>query len=455
MEQTNPSTPTKNKLPLPKRPVERLLSPVRRFLHIESASGVALLVCTAVALGLANSPFAAAFAALWHTHVELAVGGFRLAGELGHLVINDGLMTIFFFVVGLEIKREIVAGELRDVRKATLPIFAALGGMIAPALVYLAMQWGQPGQRGWAVPMATDIAFVVGVLALFGPRVPFSLKILLLSLAIVDDLGAVLIIAFVLTGSIAWTWLAAAATGFAIVMLLNRIGVRAVEVYVMVGAVIWLAVYESGVHPTVAGVLLGLLTPSSAWVGDQTLFSVVGELWNRLQRSEPTQSEWNRSLVNLQFAAREAVSPLQRLETSLHPWVAFIIMPVFALANAGVALEPAGLREPVAMAVAAGLIIGKPVGILFFCWLSVRLKLSALPHGVSWSMLAGGACLAGIGFTMALFINGLTFPPDEFPGKEAAGKIGTLLGSLVSAIVGASILIVVTRRKPKMTKQGD
>lgn len=428
-----------------------MLTPIRRFLHIESASGLVLLACTVVALGLANSPLAESFAAIWKMPVELGVGAFKIVGDLGHLVINDGLMTIFFFVVGLEIKREIVSGELRELRKALLPVFAALGGMLVPALVYLIFQWGQPGQRGWAIPMATDIAFVVGFLALFGQRIPFSLKILLLSLAIVDDLGAVLIIAFVLTGSLAWNWLAAAVLGLLLTYMLNRIGVRQIGVYVIVGVAIWVAVYKSGVHPTVAGVLLGLLTPVSAWIGDKTLFSVVGELWDRLRGCEPAHEDWHACLGQLQFTAREAVSPLHRLEASLHPWVAFVIMPIFALANAGVHLEPSGLGDPVAIAVATGLAVGKPFGILLFCWLAIRLGLSSLPEGVTWPMLVGGACLAGIGFTMALFINGLTFPAAEFPGKEAAGKIGTLLGSLISAILGAAILVTVVRKNSKPT----
>jgi len=429
---------------LPSRPVERWLTPIRRFLHIESASGVVLLACTVLALVLANSPLAGWFASIWKTKVEINLGEFRLAGDLGHLVINDGLMVIFFFVIGLEIKREIVAGELQEFRKALLPVFAAAGGMVAPAAIYLALQWGQPGQRGWAIPMATDIAFVVGFLALFGKRVPFSLKILLLTLAIVDDLGAVLVIAFVFTGSLAWGWLGVAAAGMALTYALNRAGVRAVGVYLLVGVVIWLAVYKSGIHPTVAGVMLGLLTPATAWVSHKTFFNVVGGLWDRLRGYEADEDRY-ADLDQLRFAAREAVSPLHRLETALHPWVAFVIMPVFALANAGVPLEVSGIRDPVALAVAAGLAVGKPVGIVLFCWLAVRLGLTKLPDGVGWPLLVGGACLAGVGFTMALFINGLAFPVNEFPDRAAAGKIGTLLGSLISAVIGAGVILLVGR----------
>lgn len=431
---------------LPVAPVDRWLAPVTRFLHIEAASGVVLIACTAVALALANSPMAEWSASLWTTPVSLSIGAFTLSGDIGHLIVNDGLMTIFFFVVGLEVKREMAHGEFRDLRKALLPVFAALGGVVMPAAIYLVLQWGEPGQRGWAIPMATDIAFVVGFLALFGKRVPFGLKILLLSLAIVDDLVAVLIIAFVFTDALAWNWLGVAAGAFGIVYVFHRIGVRSIGVYVVVGALIWLAFLQSGVHPTVAGVLLGLLTPAHAWVGQRTFADVLKATWQRASREESDPRSAPADVERAQFAAREAVSPLQRLEDGLHPWVAFGIMPVFALANAGVVLSPSSLGEPVAIAVAAGLAIGKPIGIMVLCLLAVRSRVTSLPEGVTWGMLAGGACLAGIGFTMALFLNALAFPVADFPANEAAGKIGTLAGSLVSVVLGAVVLSSALRR---------
>jgi NhaA family Na+:H+ antiporter len=427
-------------------PVERWLAPLTRFLHIEAASGVVLVACTAVALTLANSPVADWFAGIWKTTVSLSIGGVTLAGDVGHLIVNDGLMTLFFFVVGLEIKRELVHGEFRDARKALLPVFAALGGVVVPEAIYLALQWGEPGQRGWAIPMATDIAFVVGLLALFGTRVPFGLKILLLSLAIVDDLVAVLIIAVVFTETLAWSWLGLAAGAFGIVYVFDRIGVRPVSVYVVVGAFIWLAFLKSGVHPTVAGVLLGLLTPAHAWLGRQTFAQVLTATWTRITREMRDGDEPPVEVEHARFAAREAVSPLQRLEHGLHPWVAFLIMPMFALANAGVPLSLSSLGDSVSVAVAAGLAIGKPAGILLLCLLAVRSGVTRLPDGVTWHMLAGGACLCGIGFTMALFINALAFPGADFAAKEAAGKIGTLTGSLVSAVLGATVLLSALRR---------
>jgi NhaA family Na+:H+ antiporter len=294
--------------------------------------------------------------------------------------------------------------------------------------------------------MATDIAFVVGFLALFGRRVPFGLKIFLLTLAIVDDLVAVLIIAFVFTDALAWGWLGAAAAGFAVTYLFNRIGVRQVGVYVLVGAFIWLAFLQAGVHPTVAGVLLGLLTPVSAWVGQETFADVLEDAWKRVSGGKKEVAGAPADVERIAFAARETVSPLHRLEMGLHPWVAFLIIPLFALANAGVPLGGSGLGSPVAAAVAAGLAVGKPVGILLLCFLAVRSGLTRLPDGVTWGMMAGAACLAGIGFTMALFLNALAFPAGMFPAEEAAGKFGTLAGSLVSATLGAAVLWYATRR---------
>lgn len=440
------SSPADSTPPLPQAPVERWLAPVTRFLHVEAASGIVLLACTALALGLANSPAAAWFAAIWKTPVSLSLAGFTLAGDVGHLIVNDGLMTIFFFVVGLEVKREMVFGELREPRKALLPVFAALGGVMAPAAIYLVLQWGEPGQNGWAIPMATDIAFVVGLLALYGSRVPFGLKIVILSLAIVDDIVAVLVIALVFTETIAWTWLGLAGAAFALVYGFNLAGVRSIAVYAFIGVFIWLAFLQSGVHPTVAGVLLGLLTPARAWIGRETFADVLKTAWERVSGEDDEPERARVDVGATPFAAREAVSPLQRLEDGLHPWVAFVIMPLFALANAGVAVSLPSLGEPIAVAVAAGLVVGKPVGIMLLCAIAVRLGVTSLPAGVTWGMLAGGACLAGVGFTMALFLNALAFPAAEFPAAEAAGKIGTLAGSLVSALVGAAVLTLALRR---------
>ncbi|HEX4610444.1 MAG TPA: Na+/H+ antiporter NhaA [Urbifossiella sp.] len=427
---------------LPAAPIRHIVRPVTRFLRVESASGDVLLACTAVALALANSPAAAWWAHLWHTPVAVEVGAFNLAGEIGHFVVNDVLMTVFFFVVGLEIKRELVAGELRDPRQAALPVVAALGGMLVPALIYFALQRGQPGERGWGVPMATDIAFVVGVMALLGKRVPPGLKIMLLTLAIADDIGAVVVIAVFYSTGVSWAMIGGAAVGLVAVAALNRLGVRSVEVYAAVGAVVWLAMLKSGVHPTIAGVTLGLMTPSAAWLSGDALRRSVAVFHLRLEDAvaPPDVSE----LESMAFAARESMPPLERLERYLHPWVGFLIMPLFALANAGVTVDVAAITSSVALAAAVGLFVGKPAGILLFSWLAVRSGLARLPAGVTWPVLLGGGFLAGIGFTMSLFVAGLALHGDLL----AAGKVGTLCGSVASAAVGAAILAV-TLRKPK------
>ena len=426
---------------LPHAPVERLTRPLARFLEIEAAGGVVLLACAVLALVLANSPAAPWYQALWHTHVAFAIGGFHLGGELGHFVVNDVLMAVFFFVVGLEIKRELVAGELRDPRKAALPVIAALGGMLAPAGLYLALMSGKPGHEGWGIPMATDIAFVVGVMALLGPRFPAGLKIMLLTLAIADDIGAVVVIAAFYSGNLAWDVLGLAAAGFVLIHLLNRAGVRAVLVYVLVGIGIWFAFLKSGVHPTVAGVVLGLMTPSSSWVRKDALGLALADLQGQL-KSDTGEEPGNHDLQLLAFAARESVSPLERLETALHPWVGFVVMPLFALANAGVPVKLSALTDPVAVAVALGLLVGKPVGIVSFSWLAVRLGLARLPAGVTWPLMLGAGVLGGIGFTMSLFVAGLALTEEHLP----AGKIGTLTGSVCSAAAGVAILLLVLRK---------
>ncbi len=443
-----PNTPP-DRPPLPTGPIHRLARPVQKFLAIESASGVVLVACTAVALAAANSPWAAGYHDFWETHLRVGVGRLALDEPL-HFWVNDALMTLFFFVVGLEIKRELVAGELSTARKAALPVIAALGGMLVPAGIYLALRWGRPGERGWGIPMATDIAFVVGVLALFGPRVPFGLKIFLLSLAIADDVGAILVIAAAYSGSPNWVALGLAAAGFGLTYGLNRLGVRTVSVYVVVGAAIWLAVLHSGVHPTIAGVLLGLLTPSSAWVGQTTLREAVADVLMRVSEEHEYEAE-DADFRRLEFAARESISPLERLETALHPWVGFVIMPVFALANAGVEIRLAGVTDPIAVAVALGLVVGKPVGIVGFSLLAVKLGLAQLPTGVNWRMLAGAGCLGGIGFTMSLFIAGLALPE----GQLDAGKVGILMGSVTSAVLSSVVLLLGLRADPGRQRGGE
>jgi NhaA family Na+:H+ antiporter len=425
---------------LPDRPIQRLRRPLIAFMHIESASGVVLLICTAIALLAANSPYAEAYQSIWHHEVRVAIGRFELAYPV-HYWINDALMVIFFFLIGLEIKRELVIGELSDAKKVALPVAAALGGVIAPIAIYLSLQHGKAGQHGWAVPMATDIAFVVGCLSLLGKRVPHGLGVLMLSLAIVDDLMAVIVIAIFYTSSISATWLTGALLGLVAVAALNRLGVRAVSTYVVAGAWVWLCTLKSGVHPTIAGVCLGLMTPVHPWVGGENFMRFLRHTDDTLRKEETTVAHARQVVAELSFASREAVPPVFRIETALHPWVAFGIMPLFALSNAGVAIDLQGVGEPVAVAVAAGLFFGKPIGIFGASWLTVKLGWASRPEGVTWPVLGGAAFLGGIGFTMALFIAALGLSG----GFLVSAKIGIIVGSFASAVIGMSILS--SRRK--------
>jgi NhaA family Na+:H+ antiporter len=424
---------------LPVTPVRRLMQPLASFLEIEAASGIVLLVCTVVALSIANSPWGHAWESFWHIEAGLSFGGWELHASLAHWV-NDGLMTIFFFLVGLEIKREVTHGELRSPKKAALPILAAFGGMVAPAGIFLFLQSGGEGQRGWGIPMATDIAFAVGMLTLLGKRVPIGLKIFLLALAIADDIGAILVIALFYSSSLSLTSLGLAALGLALVYGMGRLGVRSVAAYFIAGAGIWLAMFHSGIHPTIAGVALGLMTPGRAWIEGRSLIDLMLDAADRLDGEiERTHVHWQGHLAgNVAVAARESISPLERLERALHPWVAFVIMPIFALANAGVPLQPKSASHGVALAVAAGLVLGKPLGILLCSWLAVRSGLAQLPQGVTWKAILGTGCLGGIGFTMSLFIAGLALEDKLLD----AGKIGTLAGSVISAILGLVILAI-------------
>jgi NhaA family Na+:H+ antiporter len=422
--------------------VRRLMEPLIRFFHIEASAGVVLLAFTVTALIVANSPWGRAFNDFWHTSIGFVVGD--VIGDVSlHMPllewINDGLMALFFLVVGLEIKRELVVGELTDLRKALLPIIAAAGGMVVPAVVYLFVLGDHPGRHGWGVPTATDIAFVVGFLTLLGSRVPPGLKALLLTLAIADDIGAVLVIAFVYTSKFALGPLVLAAVGLLIFWALLTMGIRSVTVFIILGVAIWLGFLLSGVHPTVAGVLLGLLIPVSASPRRRALFDVVADLFRQARGASGKAAE---------VEAVEPVSPAEQLEEALHPWVAFVIMPVFALANAGVRISLDELTTPLALADATGLIVGKPVGILLFSWVSVRLGLTRLPDRVDWKAMVGASCLAGIGFTMSLFIASLALERERNLLEDA--KIGVLTGSLVSACLGCGLLALFLPRAERV-----
>jgi NhaA family Na+:H+ antiporter len=353
--------------------------------------------------------------------------------------INDGLMAIFFFVIGLEVKRELVIGELQDFRQAALPLAAAVGGMLVPAGIYLFFHYGAPGERGWGIAMATDIAFVVGCLTVLGSRIPSSLRIMLLSLAIADDIGAILVIAIGYTESLNLTALVLGMVGIGVVIALMKVGVRNLAVYLFFMVLTWVAFHESGIHATIAGVIFGLLIPTKAWISEGRLGTIVQKTGFFLQgEGWSTPKKRYALLRDMEVAARKSISPLERFETELHPWVGFAIMPIFALANAGVTIELSDFTNPVAIAVMLGLLVGKPLGIVVFSWLAVRLGLARLPEGISWGVIAGGGFLAGIGFTMAIFIASLALEGNLLD----AAKVGIIVGSFLSAIMGVIILVL-------------
>jgi NhaA family Na+:H+ antiporter len=436
---------------LPTELVDRLAKPFARFLRIEAAGGVVLLLFAVVALALSNSPWARPFLGVWETRIGMQFGTFEFARSLRGW-INDWAMTLFFFLVALELKRELVLGELSNPRMAALSIAAALGGMLVPAALYVLLQWGQPGQDGWGTVMATDTAFVIGCLALLGPRIPQSLRVFMLSLAIVDDIGAILVVAIGYSSHIAWSALALGAVGIAVVHLMALIGVRTFPAYFLVGGFVWLAVDASGIHATITGVILGLMTPARRWVSDERLYAILDRVVAHPAGDEGSEDTKDRQTLQLaEVAARESLSPVERLEIGLHPWVGFVIMPLFAFANAGLPLSFGDLTNSLTLAVFAGFALGKPVGVLGFSWLALRTGIAIRPPDLDWRLLAGGALLAGIGFTMALFIANLAFNPSLID----SAKLGIFLASGFSALAGLALLRWLPARVDEGSSAGD
>ncbi|OZC01568.1 Na+/H+ antiporter NhaA [Rubricoccus marinus] len=425
-----------------------LVSSFQDFFRTEAAGGILLLFCAVVAFAWANSPLAASYADLWGMYVTVGAGSFEISKPL-LLWVNDGLMALFFFVVGLEIKREVLVGELSNPKKAALSVIAAVGGAAIPALIYVAVNAGIGSPEriaGWGVPMATDIAFALGVLALLGTRAPLALKIFLTALAIADDLMAVMVIALFYTAELKLGALALGVGLVALLAVLNKLGVRKTWPYALIGLVIWVAFLKSGVHATVAGVLVALTIPASRIIDAPAFLErAQGYLATFADKMKPGQAEPTGEQMYALHALEESVeaveTPLARLEHGLHGFVAFFVMPVFALANAGVALGAGAgalLTDAVALGIAAGLIVGKPVGVLALAWVAVRTGLASLPEGVSWRQMVGVAFLTGIGFTMSIFIANLAFTTD--PALLDSAKLGILVASLVSGVVGYVLL---------------
>jgi len=392
---------------------------------------VVLVVATVVALIWANSPWKESYFELWHTHLSITLGSRSIDLDLQEWV-NEALMAIFFFVVGLEIKRELVEGELRDPRKASLPAIAAVGGMLVPALIYVAVNAGGDGIRGWGIPMATDIAMAIGVVSLLGSRINPSLKLFLLALAIVDDVGAIAVIAIFYSDHIDLEPLGVAAAIVVGLVVLRVLGVRSVPLLVVVGCALWLALHEAGVHATIAGVILGLMAPTTP-----------------ARRRHLIDEEALLDLSTVQAAAqtatlaRESVSIVEWLEHLLHPWTSFVIVPLFALANAGIPLSSDALSDAassrITLGVVLGLVVGKTIGVAGFSWIAVRMRIGTLPEGTTWHGLLGVAVLAGIGFTVSIFVAGLAF--EEELGLQNEAKIGILAASLIAAGLGSLALL--------------
>ncbi len=409
-------------------PLVRLLSPLRDFLHKEATGALMLAAAAVIALVWANSPWSGSYESLWSTKVSLSFGGHGLSLDLRHW-INDGLMAIFFLLVGLEIKRELVTGHLSTKRAALLPALAALGGMVVPAGLYLAIAGGTAA-RGWAIPMATDIALAVGILAVAGNRLPSSLRAFLLGLAIVDDIGAIIVIAAVYSTGVRGVWLAVAVAGVAVVLAARRAGIHVDWIYVLVGVVIWYALHEAGIHPTLAGVSMGLLAPSTPRIRPEYV--------DAEELADLSGFHQARATTSL---AKGTVSTVEWLQHVLHPWSSYLIVPVFALANSGIEISRDGLndalRSPISWGIIVGLVVGKPLGVKLSTWLTVRAGVADPPEDATPRQTLGIGAAAGIGFTVALFITELAF---DDPGHQTDAKLGVLVASVLAAVIATVLL---------------
>lgn len=420
-----------------RRLARRVGRPVRNFLRIEAAGGILLLVATIAALVWANSPWSDSYHEILDTHISIHIGDLVHLDESVLHWINDGLMVIFFFVVGLEIKRELVVGELRDPRAAALPAIAAIGGMVVPAAIFIAFNSSGPEFDGWGIPMATDIAFAIGVVSLLGNRVPSAMKVFLLTLAIVDDIGAIAVIAIFYTDDFSSGWFLVGMAAILVVLVMRVVKIWWIPAYVLVGAFVWFAVFESGIHATIAGVILGLITPAKPLLPEaeeEDLDDVIRAAV-RGDASAPVVRRAN-------FELKEKVSVVERLEDVLHPFSSYLIIPVFALANAGVELSSDTLREaataPLTLGVVFGLVVGKIVGVSLATGIAVKTGIARLPRAATWTHVFGLAAIAGIGFTVSLFITGLAFD-DALLVDEA--RIGILAASFIAAVIGVLILL--------------
>ncbi len=435
-------------------PAEIILRPFQEFAKVEACGGIVLFIFTIGALFWANSKWSHSYHHLWEEIFSIGIGHFILSKSLHHW-INDGLMTIFFLIVGLEIKREIMVGELASFKKAILPIAAAIGGMVVPAAIYFAFNTTGARQSGWGIPMATDIAFALGVLTLLGKRIPSGLKVFLLALAIVDDLGAVFVIAIFYTSEISWNALGTGMGIFAVLVIIHQLHVRNPICYYFLGFLLWLAFLKSGLHATISGVLLALTIPTRTRIKRED-FLWGTSYWLNIFESASKENDCVLANENQQEAihalehfCEKANSPALKVEHCLHPWVTYAIMPIFAFANAGVHIEgdiTKSVLSSVSLGIIFGLALGKPIGITLFSWIAIKCKLADLPEGVSWLQLVGGGCLAGIGFTMSIFVANLAFGEGQL---LIIAKIGILTASALAGILGTAILLLSSPKNAK------
>ncbi len=426
---------------------DQIIKPTQRFFRKEAASSLLLLATTIIALVWANFPVFESYHHIWHTEIGFTIGQATITKSLIHW-INDGLMALFFFTVGLEIKRELLVGDLSTPRKALFPVFAALGGMIVPGIIFALINFNAPSAGGWAIPMATDIAFAMGAIAIFGKKLPMGLRVFLAAFAIADDLGAVLVIALFYTKEIVFSNIAICGILVLMLGIVNFLWIRWTIVYAVLGIMTWIAVLGSGLHPTVAGIIVSMFIPAQGKY-DTDLF--VQKVKHRLDAFQCAESSCGFSILlnedhlnavqNLEHDCHNVETPLQRILHVLHPWVAFLILPVFALGNAGLTFHELNFSEaishPVTMGIILGLFLGKPIGITLFSYLSVKTKIAALPQGIAWPHIFGASMLGGIGFTMSLFVSGLSFTTPELINYS---KFAILVGSLMSAAAGIIFL---------------
>lgn len=426
-----------------RRLARRLGRPVLRFVALEPAAGIVLVAATILALVLANSPLSDLYHDILDLHLTIDFGDVHILDESVEHLINDGLIAIFFFVVGIEIKQELVVGELKSARAAALPTIAAIGGMVTPALLYFAFNSSSPESDGWGIPVATDIAFALGIMSLLGNRVPTPLKLFLLALAIVDDIGAIAIIAIFYTNEINTAWVITAIVLLVLVYAMQRAKIWYTPLYVVIGVVVWYAVLESGIHATIAGVALGLLTPARPLQRKVEPSDIVGTVVDPNDLNAATARRAS-------LYVRESVSVCERLQALIHPFSSFVILPLFALANAGIALSGDSIADAatssVTLGVVVGLVVGKTVGVTLFSWAAVKSGITSLPPGVTWPMVVAVGMLAGIGFTVSLFITGLAFEGDALEVLDTQARLGILLASLIASIAGLVLLDRSTRK---------